>query len=217
MGGFSSKSQGTTTTKKKPPAGSISDVDRAVLDLKNARDRLQKYKAKLEMEEIKLLQRAKEAKDAGKNTQALGLLRLKKHKRRGVEDVENQLLTVLQMVETIDSRQNDKQILGALRTGKDALAKLQKETTVEDILELMDQIKEQTEVENEVAEILSNVPSLSVADEASVEAELEALEAAMKAEAYPDLPQVPTNKLPEIAQPNKDPATAKPIREAVAS
>jgi Snf7 len=217
MGGHSSKSQGTTTTTKKPPAGSISDVDRAVLDLKNARDRLQKYKAKLEMDEIKLLQRAKEAKDAGKNSQALGLLRLKKSKRRGVEDVENQLLTVLQMVETIDSRQNDKQIIGALRTGKDALAKLQKETTVEDILELMDQIKEQNEVENEVADILSNVPSLSVADEATIEAELEALEAAMKAEAYPDLPQVPTNKLPEIAQPHKNPNTAKPIREAVAS
>ena len=212
MGAFNSKQP-----VKRTAGGSISDVDRAVLDLKNARDRLQKYRAKLEGEEIKLLQRAKEAKDAGKTKQALGLLRLKKYKSRGVEDVENQLLTVLQMVETIDSKKNEKELLGALRTGKDALAKLQKETTVEDVLDLMDQIQEQNEVEKEVSDILSGVPSLSVEDEALVEAELEAMEAEMNAEANPELPQVPTNKLPEIAKPEKEPATAKPGRVAVTS
>lgn len=216
MGGFSSKQHPTTTSKKAPAGGGITTVDRAILDLKNARDRLQKYRTKLGLEEVKLLQRAKEAKEAGRTQQALGLLRLKKYKSRSVQDVEAQLLTVLQMVETIDSRRNDVQMLGALRAGKDALAQLQKETTVEDILELMDQIQEQNEVEKEVAEILSNVPALSAADEALVEAELEALAAEMTK--VPDMPEVPTNELPTIAvqTPTKD-ANKQPARVAVAS
>jgi charged multivesicular body protein 6 len=220
MGAFGSKHSTTTTkpktsnTAKNSNSSSITTVDRAILDLKNARDRLQKYRAKLELEEVKLTQRAREAKEAGRTQQALGLLRLKKFKSRGTENVEAQLLTVLQMVEAIDSRRNDVQMLGALRAGKDALAQLQKETTVEDILDLMDQIQEQHEVEKEVAEILSNVPPLSADDEALVEAELEALEAEMtKVE---NLPEVPTTKLPNIAVPTKT-DNKQPARVAVAS
>lgn len=216
MGGMSSK-KSPACYPKVPPKGTVSSVDRAMLDLKNARDRLQKFKNKLQLEEQKLLQRAKEAKDAGQTKTALGLLRLKKYKSRQVEDVENQLLTVLQMVETIDSKQNDQQILGALRTGKDALAKLHEETTVEDVLDLMDSIQEQGQVEQEINDILSGVPDLSVEDEAVVEAELAALAAEMNAEENPveELPQAPTGNLPEIKQPEKQPA--KPARVAVAS
>lgn len=195
MGGsFSSTS---SSAKKKAPGGTISQVDRAVLDLKNSRDRLQKYKTKLENDEQKILKKAKQAKDAGQTKTALGLLRLKKYKRTEVESVENQLLTVLQMVNTIDSKQNEQQMLGALKTGKDALSKLQQETSVDDVIELMDQIAEQNEVEKEVSQILQGVPSLSIEDEAQVEAELAALAAELAGETTPELPQAPTEKLPE--------------------
>ena len=217
MGAFGSKQPTASSSKTSASgAGGITTVDRAILDLKNARDRLQQYRTKLGLEEVKLLQRAREAKEAGRTQQALGLLRLKKFKSQGLIDVEAQLLTVFQMVETIDSRRNDVQMLGALRAGKDALAQLQKETTVEDILELMDQIQEQNEVEKEVAEILGNVPALSAADEALVEAELEALEAEMTK--VQDLPEVPANKLPGIAVPSQTKTDNKqPARVAVAS
>mmetsp|Transcript_11008 Transcript_11008/g.18244 ORF Transcript_11008/g.18244 Transcript_11008/m.18244 type:complete len:226 (-) Transcript_11008:223-900(-) len=225
MGGGSSK----PAVKKKAPGGTVSSVDRAMLDLKNARDRLQKYKSKLESEELKLLHRAKQAKEAGNTKTALGLLRLKKYKTVQVDQVENQLLTVLQMVETIDSKQNETQLLTALRTGKDALQKMQQETTVEDVLDLMESIQEQNDVEKEVTEILSGVPSLSVEDEALVEAELEALEAEMllpttmdtkpSTDAPDKLPEVPTTKLPELVVPaeKKDEPVKKPARVAVAS
>jgi hypothetical protein len=195
---------GSFSKPKPPPRGTISDVDRAVLDLKNARDRLRKYKSQLERDEVKLLLKAKEAKDAGKTKTALGILRLKKYKTNEVESVENQLLTVLQMVDTIDSKQNEAQLLTALRTGKDALHKMQQETTVEDVLELMDKIQEQASVEQEISDILSGVPSLSVQDEALVELELEALEAELHVPTSV-LPQVPSHKLPEGQQPEKEP------------
>lgn len=224
MGGVFSSSS-SHESKKKPPGGSISDIDRAVLDLKNARDRLSRYRTKLEIDEAKLLKKAKQAKQDGQQQRALGILRLRKYKQQELANVEAQLLTVHQMVSTIDSKQNEVELLNALKSGKDALQKMHQETTVDDVLELMDQVQEQNEVEQEINAILQNVPSLSVEDEAAVEAELEALKSSMAAvpakkteeeEPAISLPNVPSTKLPE-AKPQAEPAKASSGRVAVAS
>ena len=66
MGSFSSKeSSAAPTTRKRTPPPAISDTDRATLDLKNARDRLQKYKTRLEQDDSKIIARAKQAKADG--------------------------------------------------------------------------------------------------------------------------------------------------------
>jgi hypothetical protein len=204
MGGsFSSSSKAAHNNA----AASISDIDRAVLDLKNARDRLQRYRQKLERDDAALLLRAAAARDAGQTKKALGILRLKKYKQVQAAACEDQLLTVLQMVETIDSKQNDAAVLQAMAVGKNTLKKMHAETTVEDVLELMDQVAEGIAVEQEINEILQGVPMLSVDQEEAVEAELLALEsmmnpaaAAAAAAATPEevnLPTAPTTKLPE--------------------
>lgn len=200
MGGMISK-------PKKVPTPQISDMDRAVLDLKNARDRLHKYRKKLELDDAKLVAQAKKARDAGKKQQALGLLRLRKYKQAQATNCESQLLNVLQMVETIDSKQNEKQVLSALAAGKDTLKQMHEETTVEDVLDLMDAVREEIEVEQEINQILEGVPTLSPADEEAVAAEMEALAAEMNGTAtttvLDDLPVAPQTKLPDIKVPEK--------------
>ena len=135
MGAFSSKA----TAPKKVE---VTAIDRAMLDLKNARDRLQRYRKKLEHDDAKLLQRAAQAKQAGRNETALGLLRLRKFKQQQATDCENQLLNVMQLVETIDSKQNEKQLLEAMAAGKDTLKKIHEQTTVDQVLEQMDAIQD---------------------------------------------------------------------------
>jgi hypothetical protein len=207
MGGALSKK----TTPKKPQ---ITDIDRAILDLKNARDRLQKYRTKLEHDDARLVQQARIARDAGKKERALGILRLRKYKQTQAALCEDQLLNVLKMVETIDSKQNESKLLSALAAGKDSLKKMHEETTVDDVLNLMDEIKEEIEVENEITEILSAVPTLSAADEEAVEAELLSLELEVNGipENKIELPDVPSNKLPDIKVPEKQ---AEQAREPV--
>lgn len=175
-GSSSSTSPITSTNKSKRMPPSISEIDRATLDLKNARDKLRKYKAKLESDDARLIERAKKAKAAGDTKAALSLLKVRKMKTKEVESVEQQLLNVLQMVQTLDSKQNEVQVLNAMREGKDALKKLHEETTVDDILNLMDEIQEQHELENEINDVLKH-SSVSVEDvaDADIEAELEAL------------------------------------------
>jgi hypothetical protein len=138
--------------------------------------------------------------------------RLRKYKTQQANAVDEQLLTVLKMVETIDSKQNEKQVLDALASGKDALKKMHEETTVDDILKLMDQIQEEIAVEQEITEILQGVPTLSPADELAVEKELETMQAEINAtkvdDAAAQLPAVPTTKLPDL--PTSEPIAAGP-------
>lgn len=187
MGGSQS-----STAKPKRKAPEISQIDRATLDLKNARDRLAKYQRKLESDEARLVERARQAKRDGKPQVALQLLKIKKMKHNELDTVSTQLLNVLQMVQTIDSKQNETQVLNAMKTGKEALQKMHEETSVEDVLNLMDSIQEQNEIEREISDIMAGVPStLSVADEAAIEQELEALMAG-DTTSMEKLPEVPT-------------------------
>ncbi len=218
MGGMSSKeAPPSTTVRKRGPPPAISATDRATLDLKNARDRLQKYKARLEKDDARITARAKKAKAEGNTKAALNLLKIRKLKTREVESIEAQLLNVMQMVQTIDSKQNEVQVLAAMKEGKDTLQRMHEETTVDDVLNLMDEIQEQHELEQEMNDILvgANVASLTMEDDAAIEAELEAMmgiaPAAEQLPVAPDtapLPEAPSTKLPE--------ATATKTQEKVA-
>lgn len=203
MGAFSSK-------PKKVPTPEISAVDRAVLDLKNARDRLRQYRKKLEQDDAKLVAQAKKARDAGKKQQALGILRLRKYKEVQATNCENQLLNVLQMVETIDSKQNEAQVLSALAAGKDTLKKMHEERTVDDVLDLMDAVREEIEVEQEINQILQGVPTLSPEDEEAAIAELQALEGEKI-----ELPIAPTGGVPKIEVRKETAEEPKETRVAV--
>lgn len=214
MGSFTSKEATTTPTtiaRKRGPPPAISATDRATLDLKNARDRLQKYKTRLEQDDAKIIARAKKAKADGSTKAALNLLKIRKLKTREVESVEAQLLNVMQMVQTIDSKQNEIQVLTAMKEGKDALQRMHEETTVDDVLNLMDEIQEQNELEQEMNDLLvgANISNLTIEDDAAIEAELEALmgmaptpqeaiiEQLPEAPNTQPLPEAPSTKLPE--------------------
>lgn len=209
MGSFSSKS---TTTKNKVVI--VNDIDRTVLDLKNARDRLQRYRKKLEQDDAKLIEQAQRAKSCGNTTTALNLLRLRKYKKIQTTQCEDQLLNILKLVETIDSKRNDTVLLNAMTAGKDMLKKLHEETTVDDIMKLMDEITEEHVLEEEINNLIvqnstNMTNTLSIQDEEDIEQELLAM---MKTEdtattvvlddlpAVPNvplLPQVPTTQLPQ--------------------
>ena len=214
-----------TSSKKAQAQSQITDVDRAVLDLKNTRDKLTKYNAQLETSVEKLMVRARLAKDQGKTKTALGLLRLKKYKQGEVEKVQAQLLNVHKMIGSIDSQQQNNQIVLSLKAGKDALAQLHKETTVDDVLTLMDEIQEQNEMEQEINDVLNGaVPMLSADLEEAAEAELAALEQEMMgdttapaAAADLQLPDVPDAALPKLEEkPVAETSNKQPERVAIA-
>jgi len=206
-----------TEPKKEKPGGTISPIDRAVLDLKNSRDRLSRYRTKTSADCDKLLSRAqsihgKNTKDAQKKATALNILKLRKYKLNQVENVNSQLLTIETMVANIQSKEEEKEVLEALNTGKNALKKLHEENTVEDVLKLMDEVEEQNEMEQEVNEVLIGsgaANSLSPEELTEVEEELAALEREVLGEKKDEvdediqLPDVPDGELPVVGETDK--------------
>lgn len=139
MGAILSKKE----SKQHNKSNTITPLDRAILDLKNSRDRLTKYRTKLDQDCTKLTTRAASLHSSGKTSTALQLLRLRKYKLKEAERVDEQLLTVLRMVDKIAEKQNEAELVEAMRRGKDALRILHEEMGVEDVLSLMDEIRDQ--------------------------------------------------------------------------
>ena len=121
------------------------------------------------------------------------------------------------MVSHIQSKEEEKEVLTALREGKSALQKLHEDNTVEDVLALMDEVNEQNEIERQVNDVLNQTgEELSDVEDAELEQELMALMGGADSTAAPvtdggvgesiELPAVPTEKLPEVeVEPQKVP------------
>lgn len=218
MGAFSSKHK----SKKKPlkKGGEVTSIDRATLDLKVSRDKLAKYRATLNLDSDKLATRAKTLHAEGKTKDAIQLLRLRKYKQENADRVEEQLMTVRVMIDKIAEKQNEAEIVQAMKQGKDALQGMHNEMTVDDVLDLMDDIKEQGEVENRINEILGE-GGLSATMEEDVLAELEQLEDQVrleegKQEAPVDLvlPKPAETLLPAVVA--EDPTKEQLVEEKIA-
>ena len=199
MGVFQSK---PTKTTKQPHTkqSAISDIDRAILDLKNARDRLTKYRAVLDTDSQRLLNKATECKSRGRNKLAIGLLRLRRERLHEVGGVESQILTVMQMVSTVRTKEEEGEVMNALRGGKDALKKLHEQTGLEDVLKLLDDIVEENEIEKEVGEALGRLGEEGITLTPEGEVEIEAEFAALEAEIanVEELPEAPTKAFPVV-------------------
>lgn len=215
MGGRISKESKSKTKQGK--GGAITPLDRAILDLKNSRDRLTKYRSKLDSDSSKLAARAKSLHAEGKTSYALQLLRLRKYKLQETDRVDEQLLTVLRMVDKISEKQNEQEVILAMKRGKDALQILHDEMGIDDVLDLMDDIRDQDEVEKRINEVLGG-EGLRVVDdmeEEDVLRELEQLEEEVRLETSEtkgeELPVVPTKPLPKVEEPKMEEAetTAK--------
>ena len=228
MGGILSKKESKSKSTPNRTGGTITPLDRAILDLKNSRDRLTKYRTKLESDSNKLASRAKQLHAEQKTTYALQLLRLRKHKLQEVNRVEEQLGNVLRMVDTISEKQNEQEVIVAMQRGKDALQILHDQMGIDDVLNLMDEIRDQDEVEKRINEVLSGGDGalqgqkLENMMEEDILMELEQLEEEVRLEMEANidvkiegnLPAVPTKPLPEV---KKDKVEQKNSKVAVAS
>ncbi|KAL3783706.1 hypothetical protein ACHAW5_005191 [Stephanodiscus triporus] len=203
MGGNQSRNKSNSIPPNK--SGTITPIDRATLDLKNSRDKLFKYRTKLALDSDKLAARAKALHAEGKTKNALQLLRLKKYKLQEADRVEEQLFTIQRMVDKIAEKQNEQEVVQAMKRGKNALQIMHEQMGIDEILELMDEIRDQNEVERRINEVLGQ-EGLTAGEEDDVLAELERLEEEVRLDKV-QLPIAPKTQLPVVEKPK--PTNAK--------
>ncbi|XP_028675905.1 charged multivesicular body protein 6 [Erpetoichthys calabaricus] len=191
----------------------VTEQDRAVLQLKQQRDKLKQYQKKihLQLEKERLL--AKQLLQDGKKEKALLLLKKKRYQEQLLDKTENQIGNLEHMVQEIEFAQIEMKVIEGLKIGNDCLKKMHEVMSIEEVERIMDETQDAIEYQRQIDEMLAG--SLTQEDEDAVLAELEAITQGEEEE----LPDVSTESLPEVPEdePEKKPVKLKPKPELVAA
>ncbi len=182
--------------KKVEESKMVNEHDRAVLELKNARDKLQRYRKKLDIESVQLSRQAAELVKQGRKDRALITLKIKKFKIANAEKADAQLFTVKKMIDTVEWEKEQTAVVEALKVGRDALQALHAQMPLDEVQALMDDTAEALEYEAEVSRILAG--AFSAGDDDSLESEFKTIEDGIEAEEltklHGELPKAPERR-----------------------
>eukprot|EP01063_Lacrimia_lanifica_P005454 TRINITY_DN13226_c0_g1_i1.p1 TRINITY_DN13226_c0_g1~~TRINITY_DN13226_c0_g1_i1.p1 ORF type:complete len:210 (+),score=110.04 TRINITY_DN13226_c0_g1_i1:51-680(+) len=205
-----------SSKQKKKEETKVTDHDRALLKMKNSRDRLTKYQRHLDTVIAKEVEVARQLVKDGRKDRALLVLRKKRYQEDMLKKADAQLTNIMQMINDVEWAQQQNQYLDAMKEGTATLKSLQNEWSVEDVEKLMDDTAEAVAITNEVGELLGEALDADAA--LAAEEELEELErAALAAEV--DKQDVPSKPMPDVpvAEPAAAADDAEPERKMVAA
>ena len=206
MGGLFSKKH------NKKPESRVTEQDRAVLQLKQQRDKLKQYQKKINVQIEKDRTVAKQLLHDGRKDKAKLMLRKKKFQESLLEKTDGQLDNIDRMVNDLEFAQVESQVVQGLKVGNESLKKLHQLLSLDDVEKIMDETREGIEYQQEIDDLLSG--GLTSQDEDDVLAELDAI---VQQDSVADqLPDVPDDELPEEKRREKA-RTEKRQAEAMAS
>ncbi|CAM9584370.1 unnamed protein product [Discosporangium mesarthrocarpum] len=192
--------------KRRGDRTQITDQDRAVLDLKNARDRLQKYQKRLDKESTRLQSQALTLVKEGRKDKALLLLKIKKFKQEQANKADGQLLGVMQMMDNIEWGSQQLKVFDALKSGNLALDRLHKEMPLEQVEELMADTAESIAMSEEISRAIggswtdaNEEDLLKEFDDLQVEMAKEAAAQGVAAATVPQQAPAPVQEASEVA------------------
>jgi len=204
-------------SKKKHPSR-VTEQDKAILQVKQTRDKIKQYQRKIEqnLEKERLL--AKELLKNGKKDRALLLLRKKKYQEQVLSRADGQLENLERMMHDLEFAQVEMKVVDGLKLGNTALKQLHAVLSIDEIEKVMDETREGIEKQREIDEVLSStLAAEEVIDESEIEAELDAL---IEAEINEKAPEIPEDvSLPEVPKdlPEKEKSrTKEKIQEPIA-
>lgn len=183
MGGLFSKG-----TKKKQESR-VTDQDRAVLELKNQRDKLKQYQKKIGVQIEKDRQVAKQLLKDGKKDKAKLLLRKKKFQETQIEKMDGQLDNIEKMVHDLEFAQIENEVVKGLKKGNESLKKLHQIFSLEDVERIMDETRDAVEYQQEIDDLLAG--GLTQQDEDEVLEELDQIIQQTLPDTEVELPEVP--------------------------
>ncbi|XP_022312530.1 charged multivesicular body protein 6-B-like [Crassostrea virginica] len=201
MGGLFAKE------KKHKQQSKVTEQDKAILQLKQERDKLKQYQKKIAVQIEKDREVAKSLLKDGKKDKAKLMLRKKKFQESLIEKTDGQLENIERMVHDIEFAQIETQVVQGLKAGNDSLKKLHEILSLEDVEKIMEETQESIEYQREIDDLLSG--GLTAEDEDDVLAELDEI---VKVE----LPEVPQDELPEVEEQKRKDRAQKSRHEAEA-
>ncbi|XP_061567530.1 charged multivesicular body protein 6-like [Cololabis saira] len=201
---------------RKNRASRVTEQDKAILQLKQQRDKLKQYQKRINLKLEKERFLAKQLLKDGKKEKALLLLKKKRYQDQLLDKTENQISNLERMVQDIEFMQIEMKVIEGLKVGNDCLKSMHEVMSLEDVERIMDETQESIEYQRQIDEMLAG--ALTQEDEDAVLAELEAITQGEDV-ALPEVPAEPIPDVPEAAtaKPERKEARNKPNREMLAA
>jgi len=171
-----------------PKTSRVTEQDKAILQLKQQRDKLKQYQKKINVQLEKDREVARSLLREGKKDKAKLILRKKKFQESLLTKTDGQLENIEQLVHDLEFAQVEQEVVKGLQVGNASLKKMHELLSLEDVERIMDETQEGIEKQREIDDILSG--GLSAEDETDVLKELdEILQSSADDIELPDVPQ----------------------------
>ena len=193
--------------------GQVSSTDKALLDLKNSRDKLKRFQKRLNAESKTLEDQIKSLLKEKNRDKAMFLLKFKKLRENEVSKCYDQLLNLEAVINTLSFEKEQVKIFEAMKEGNKALESIHKVMSIEAVQDLMDDTEENIAYQKEITALLSG-SMVEQTDEDELLKEIGWVEETTKttsettqdvSEKLPDVPDTPV--LPIV--PTSDPSQVK--------
>ncbi|KAM6403679.1 charged multivesicular body protein 6 [Rhynochetos jubatus] len=187
----------------------VTEQDKAVLQLKQQRDKLKRYQKRISLSLERERALAGQLLRDGKKEKALLLLKKKRYQEQLLEKTENQISNLERMVQDIEFTQIEMKVIEGLKIGNECLNKMHQVMSIEEVERIMGETQDAVEYQRQIDEILAG--SLTEEDEDAILEELNAI-----TQEQVELPEVPSEPLPEKV-PEASPVKNRPKPELVAA
>eukprot|EP00934_Nitzschia_sp_Nitz4_P008111 Nitzschia sp. Nitz4//scaffold198_size39746//30491//33100//NITZ4_007606-RA/size39746-augustus-gene-0.9-mRNA-1//-1//CDS//3329540533//8101//frame0 len=211
---FGKKKTTTASTVSSSSKLQPTDPQKTIVQLREAISNQEKREEHIEKKIQTMVKEAKAKMSKGDKKGALFAMKRKKLYEQEQEKIQNVKFTLETQVMNLESASQNAQTFNALKQGSNTMEKMRTEVGIEQVDDVMDKIKEEMEMANEVNEAISQPVDPYLVDDDELLDELNALEAAdleaellappPSAEKPLDLPEVPSTKLPALAQKEQD-------------
>ncbi|XP_049633226.1 charged multivesicular body protein 6 [Suncus etruscus] len=180
----------------------VTEQDKAVLQLKQQRDKLRQYQKRVSQQLEREREVARQLLRDGKKDRAKLLLKKKRYQEQLLDKTDQQIASLESMVQSIEFAQIEMKVLQGLQFGNECLKKMHQVMSMEEVERILDETQEAVEYQRQIDELLAG--SLTQEDEDAVLEELQAI-----TQEHVELPDVPSEPLPEM-HPEKVPIKARP-------
>ena len=179
---------------------------RAILDMKNQRDKLHQYQQRITLITTRETAVARECLARGDKPKALLALRRKKFQETLLAKTDAQLETLEQLTSNVEFALVQKDVMYGLQQGTGVLKQIHAEMGgIEHVEKLMGESEDARAYQREISEMLGG--QMSNQDEDEVEDELEAMEGEIKGVKEPNAVEYP-------AAPKDEPVFTEEVKEA---
>merc|ERR1712038_1157050 len=187
--------------------GGTTNTAATIIKLKSEVENQEKREEVTRRKIDQMVAQAKEKMAKGDKKGALYAMKRKKLHDAELTKIENVKMTLETQVINLESASQNKDTFIAMKEGKNAMAKIRDEVGIEQVDELMDDIREEMEQAQEISDAIAAPVDPLATDEDELLAELEQMGADDLEEqllSTPTLPSVPNAKLPAHKKKEED-------------